>query len=56
MAPVVVLVVTTFNLATGRLVPIPTFPPVWNIAESPSAFVLVQSGMKSVVPEPVIWA
>jgi len=56
MAPVVVLVVTTFNLASGLIVPIPTFSPVWKIAESPSAFVLVQSGMKSVVPEPVIWA
>jgi hypothetical protein len=56
MAPVVVLIVTTFNLASELLVPIPTLPPVWNIAESPSAFELVQSGMKSVVPEPVIWA
>ena len=43
----------TSSVAAGAFLPMLTLPPSWNNAELPNAVLLVQRGMKLVLPEPL---
>src|SRR5215469_1033107 len=42
----------TSNVPAGWVLPMPTFPPIWKMMEFPRVLLLVQMGMKLVVPLP----